>query len=112
MMGELISFFSILLIIYLGFGTTKFLVPRQDGEVQTFLSAIGAEFWASIDGELASVGDDETATNFVVFLGPVFAVLVTLILMNVLVTMVRKMITLLNKLRLEHLLLFSKLNCD
>lgn len=95
MIGELFSFFGILLMVFTAFGTTKYLltalkgVSSQDTE-GGLLKSVFAEFLASVnmddDSKDNEIEDDE-ATLLHHFLGPAFAVLVPLILMNVLITM-------------------------
>jgi hypothetical protein len=51
MLVELASFFWIMLIVCVGFGTSKFLL-HGSSESRSFTNAIGAEFWLSIKGDL------------------------------------------------------------
>jgi len=88
MIVELVSFFGILIMFYVAFGSTKFLLSGSDDE-GSFATAIFTQFWASIDvGKLPrdDAGND-AASLLVASMGPMFAMFVILILMNVLVTM-------------------------
>jgi hypothetical protein len=95
MVMELLSFFWILAIFYIAFGTTKFILPHYAAEKRDYTTAVIAEFWASIDEEISDKDADDGRSDsfFVNMLSPAFAVLVIVILMNVLVTMLMDLYT-------------------
>jgi hypothetical protein len=89
MMKELKGFCGILIITYLAFGATKFLLPGNI--TKGFISAIVSEFWASIAGEAQNGAGEQSW--FVATLSPIAAILIILILMNVLTTMLTDLYT-------------------
>jgi hypothetical protein len=88
MMGELFSFALILSIVFLGFGTAKFVSPHYSARKQGYMRILLTEFWAAISGDREEV-DDDVVPILSSILSPLFAILVNLILMNMLMTMVK-----------------------